>query len=504
MKILAIIVGLLVLLPLISLPVNADAGIIDYGPKGTVANPYIVENGDTYTIWATVSADTDSVRLYEKLAEDTNWKPVYTDWTFDANVNEMRYYQIVAVDEGHSSTTAETVILIVPRGDGENHAPTAEITSPASGSTHDENTLIKFKGIGADTDIGDVITKYAWTFGDGKIASGSEPTHTYSDVNSKTEYTVGLRVSDGKDWSEEVTIEITIKDTDGGEDPDNLAPTAKFTMESTVLRSDDVPFTVDFSFSANDPGEGGKIKKYTLNFADGSDEISEDNIINQKTITRDRSDNSELRHTYETPGSYTVVLTVTDYEGLEGKATMYVVVNEKGSYYYDRPDGGRGSGTGGTGTGGVSDGALVLDYTHITLEAGEDASIPFKVMNFGNKGAEFEISVESASFGSARASPDDFYVGAKNDMRSYIKLHADDGAEGSYILRINLLKDGEVVDSTTIYVTVEDSTSAWAVFGMVALLIVALAGVAGLAYLVYTENTKRKEKSAQVKLEKYY
>ncbi|MDP6587379.1 MAG: hypothetical protein QF535_22215, partial [Anaerolineales bacterium] len=78
-------------------------------------------------------------------------------------------------------------------------------------------------------------------------------------------------------------------------------------------------------------------------------------------------------------------------------------------------------------------------------------------------------------------------------------LHINANSEGSYMLEIELLQDGEVIDTVKLYVTVEGASGYGTIFGLIALLIVSLVGVGGLAYLVYKENFK-----ARSELEKYY
>jgi PKD repeat protein len=59
----------------------------------------------------------------------------------------------------------------------------------------------------ASSDPGGMITGYEWSFGDGEIASGATPSHTYTKPGS---YTVTLKVADAEGKTGEVSYLVNI------------------------------------------------------------------------------------------------------------------------------------------------------------------------------------------------------------------------------------------------------------------------------------------------------
>ncbi|HEY7635784.1 MAG TPA: PKD domain-containing protein [Gemmatimonadales bacterium] len=85
---------------------------------------------------------------------------------------------------------------------------------------------------------------------------------------------------------------------DGGNGPSNTAPVAAFSHDCNLLACD---FSADAS---NDPDNGDTIASWDWDFGDGS--------VHGTT--------KDLSHTYQSPGSYHVKLTVTDNHGLASTA----------------------------------------------------------------------------------------------------------------------------------------------------------------------------------------
>jgi len=427
-------------------------------------------------------------------------------WTLvDDCANEYLYYQIKAIehtDGGSTITdTVEIVLYVVPASGDEPHVnnkPVAliQILSPHSGLSHDEGVLITFDGSQSFDPDGDDIQAYEWAFGDGGTDTVETAAHTYY-VNENKTFEVTLRVQDehGK-WSNSADIDLNIRNIP--EIEENKPP--KAVLKYTQL-NEYAPVEIEFDGSESSDSDGDKLS-YALIFGDG-EAISGDDVSELDPEHKKYRD--DAIHTYKVGGIYYPILTVFDGEFAAKDDHLTISIDE---YDHHGGPGNGGPGDGEPGDGdpsvGVPNGVLIFETTRITLDAGEQASIPIKIMNLGNGAAEYEIEIVRSGFGTASASPSKFDLGAENDMRCYIKLRADDDAEGKYSLKINLLQNGKVVDTKFIYVEVEQRTSAWAIFGMAALLIIALAGVAGLAYLVYKETSKQNEKKAQAKLEKYY
>ena len=129
------------------------------------------------------------------------------------------------------------------------------------------------------TNPGDGIVSYEWKFGDGSTGSGATPSHTYTSMGT---YTVTLTVTDDEGATAIDTCIVTVLPfvltADAGED-------------LTVSAGS----TVTFDGSGSYAPAGRTIDTYAWDFGDES------------TGSGVRS-----THTYNTPGTYTVVLTVTD------------------------------------------------------------------------------------------------------------------------------------------------------------------------------------------------
>ena len=142
-----------------------------------------------------------------------------------------------------------------------------------------------------------VITSYAWDFGDGKKASTESTVHTFTEAGS---YQVILKTTDEEGLSSTDTIEIIVKAKN------NEKPVAKASADE---QSGTAPFQVDFSGS--DSTDDDKVTQYFWDFKDGA-----------------TSDKENSTHTFDSPGSYNVELSVKDKEGLTDKAILTITVNE--------------------------------------------------------------------------------------------------------------------------------------------------------------------------------
>jgi PKD repeat protein len=143
-----------------------------------------------------------------------------------------------------------------------------------------------------DTSTGGPTT-WAWNFGDGGTSNLQNPSHTYSTPGT---YTVSLTVtnSNGSD-TETKTGYITAQTP--------VPPSANFTGTPT---SGSAPLNVNFT----DTSTGGPTT-WAWNFGDGGTS----NLQNPS-------------HTYSTPGTYTVSLTVTNSNGSDTETkTSYITVS---------------------------------------------------------------------------------------------------------------------------------------------------------------------------------
>ncbi|MCE9680539.1 immune inhibitor A [Shewanella sp. AS1] len=185
-----------------------------------------------------------------------------------------------------------------------------EIELPASEllisiATTNDNGSVSFT---ANVSGGDGNYTYQWDFGvAGASSTLASPTHTYSEAG---QYLVTLTVTDGSGNTQDTVVTILVE----------LPPVAAFSFVANQLQ-------VSFS-DATTLGVGAL--SYQWDFGDGSNSVF-----------------SSPSHTYDTAGTYTVVLNVTDSNGNTSSATQEVTVSSAAS----QSSGGSG---GGGSLGGVS------------------------------------------------------------------------------------------------------------------------------------------------------
>lgn len=134
------------------------------------------------------------------------------------------------------------------------------------------------------------ITSWSWDFGDGLISDSQNPTHQYQNYGT---YTVTLQVTDDNGYIGVSTTNIIVMER----------PTAQFSFLPTAPKlADTIQFT-DLSNAYN-----GTIVSWSWNFGDGGTSI-------EKNPT----------HKYQTYGTYTISLQVTDSNGLTRTKTASII-----------------------------------------------------------------------------------------------------------------------------------------------------------------------------------
>ncbi|NCG57038.1 MAG: PKD domain-containing protein [Proteobacteria bacterium] len=123
------------------------------------------------------------------------------------------------------------------------------------------------------------VTGYSWSFGDGNVSSGNNPSHTYTSAGV---YTVILTAT-GPGGSDTATCSacITVNDP-----PPPPAPVADFSVTPT---SGETPLFVSMTNETT-----GDVTGYSWDFGDGGGSTA-----------------SDPSHTYSSPGVYTITLTAT-------------------------------------------------------------------------------------------------------------------------------------------------------------------------------------------------
>ena len=147
------------------------------------------------------------------------------------------------------------------------------------------------------TDDGTIETWF-WDFGDETNSTEQNPTHVYTAIDT---YTVTLTVTDDEGETGEATMDVEVT---------NVPPTAAFTYDPIVNIT--VNETITFT-DASTIGDAN-ITAYSWDF-DG------DGIEDANT--------SETTYAFDTAMDYTVMLTVTDENGMTSEATATITVQEE-------------------------------------------------------------------------------------------------------------------------------------------------------------------------------
>lgn len=139
------------------------------------------------------------------------------------------------------------------------------------------------------------IVAYFWDFGDGTISQEANPTHAYTTPGT---FTAQLTVTDNSSLIGTDSVAISVVQP-------NVLPTA---LASATPSSGYAPLVVFFDGSASYDADGS-IVSYQWNFGDGS-----------------TSSGASVQHTYQSAGTYTATLTVTDNFGGTTSTTVTVQV----------------------------------------------------------------------------------------------------------------------------------------------------------------------------------
>lgn len=180
--------------------------------------------------------------------------------------------------------------IVVPP-DGLNPAFTVTPSNPT------DHQSVFFDASTSTAPANNPIALYQWDFGDGDSGSGKTTTHAYDDPGT---YFPKLTIQDALGRSASATVSITV----GA----GTAPAVTFTISPSAP----VPGQqVNFNASATRPAPGRTIRTYDWDFGDGE----------QKSTTT-----PQTTHDYQTSGTYTVTLVVTDDAGRTAAGTQTVTI----------------------------------------------------------------------------------------------------------------------------------------------------------------------------------
>ena len=202
----------------------------------------------------------------------------------------------VTDDKGATGTTSKSVTVTTPPPPP-NQPPVAAFTPSCT------NLACSFTDASSDPDGS--VAGWSWTFGDGGTATTQNPSHTYGAAGT---YTVQLTVTDDKGATGTTSKSVTVT---APPPPPNQPPTVTVTGGTVAVG---LLYALQASFSDPDNGPW----TYTIDWGDGT----------SGTGSASSPGSISATHTYLLPGSYRIVVTVTDSRGAvgSGSATLTVIV----------------------------------------------------------------------------------------------------------------------------------------------------------------------------------
>lgn len=197
--------------------------------------------------------------------------------TFSVSASAAAGARTISVTTSGGTASSATAFTV-----DNNRAPVAKFTiSPDAGA---KNTLFTFDATQSSDPDGGTIATYKWTFGDGQTGNGRVATHQF---NKGGTFEVILKVTDRNNTPATASKSVEVAN--------GLAPVARYTVSP---ESGDIDTTFHFNGSAS-TDKDGTITRYNWVFGDGA------------TAT-----GSAVDHKFRSAGVFTVVLTVTDNDGL--------------------------------------------------------------------------------------------------------------------------------------------------------------------------------------------
>ncbi len=251
--------------------------VANVAPTANAGGPYNATRGSQIVFDGSGSTDADGSIV--------SWAWNFGDGSSGTGSSPTHTYQsdgtftvaLTVTDNGGATHTASTTATITPAP----IPPSANAGGPYSGVV---GSGISFDGT-ASSDADGTIVSYVWDFGDGGVASGPSPTHSYS-VDGNFTVTLTATDNDGLTGTDSTTAAINPA---GG----NTPPVAQANGPYSGTEGSAVQFSSNGSL---DPD--GSIVAYAWNFGDGN-----------------TSATANPAHAYAAAGTYNVSLTVTDDAG---------------------------------------------------------------------------------------------------------------------------------------------------------------------------------------------
>jgi len=266
----------------ITVTVRAD----NVEPVADAGEDRMVETGDEVAFDGGGSLDPDGriVRWHWDFgdAEEAEGEQVVHTWAADG---VFTVTLTVTDDTGAEATDTASVTVLVP-----NEPPTAEAGDALEGEV---GSPVAFDGSGSTDGDGQIVT-WRWFLGDGTVREGERIQHIYVQPG---DYEVVLAVTDEDGGQDEDSTRVHVV-------PRNLGPQADAGNDVDTGVGEAVVFDASGS---TDPD--GQVVSWEWDF--GDDQVGA---------------GERVEHTYDAPGQYIVVLTVTDDDGATDRDSVRVRV----------------------------------------------------------------------------------------------------------------------------------------------------------------------------------
>ena len=298
-------------------------------------------------------------------------------------------YTVTLTVTDNDGATASDTLVVTATGAPVNQPPTAVLN--ATSITGAAPFTTSFNSTGS-SDADGTIVSWLWNFGDGTTSTAANPgSKTYAAAGT---YPVSLTVTDDDGATATDSVTITVTPGTGGNQP----PVAVISADPT---SGPAPLVVVFS-SAGSFDPDGTIVGYFWEFSNG------------RTSSRE---NPRLR--FNSDGTYTATLTVTDNQGATATDTVTIVV--------------------GTVTNQPPTAVASADVTS------GDAPLAVNFTGSGSSDSDGTIASYAWAFGDGATSS------AANPSHSYT-------AAGTYVATLTVTDNGGATASASVTITVTDPT----------------------------------------------
>ncbi|MDQ3574180.1 MAG: PKD domain-containing protein [Actinomycetota bacterium] len=224
----------------------------------------------------------------------------WVTWTDTSGGGSHKLKRLVVEAEWTENNRAQRKLrlssLLYHEAVSSNRPPVAVMAppTPASGPLV---TPFAFDGSGSNDPDNDAIVSYAWNFGDSSTGAGATASHVYANPGC---YTVTLAVTDANQQSSApVSRNVSVSSAT------NTAPAAALTFGPATGTA---PLAANFSSTSTDDG---CIASWDWDWGDGTA----------------HGTTEQANHVFESAGTFSVTLTVTDAGGLSSSATASIQVN---------------------------------------------------------------------------------------------------------------------------------------------------------------------------------